>query len=282
MRGIAQAPRTVLAVLMLIGFTAVTAQIVLMRELMVVFCGNEMSLGLILASWLLWTAIGSSALGRMASRTDQPRQLMALLEVLVALVLPLAIFLARASKGPFQSVPGEILGPGPMILTSLVVLSAFCLLSGGLFAVGSWLFAQEAGTSTLAGTSNVYLLEALGSGLGGILASLLLIRYFTSFQIAALLCLLNFLGAASLAIPSVPRRRAAGLALVVIGAILSRALRGKTDGFVVTPTSVTRYDEAMQIAATVALAPHHQAEPAAPQRESGGGGFGGAGASGEF
>jgi len=205
---------------MLIGFTAVIAQIVLMRELMVVFCGNEMSLGLMLASWLLWTAIGSSGLGRLALRTTQPRRLMALLEVLVALAFPLAIFLARASKGAFQSVPGEILGPGPMILTSLVVLSLFCLLSGGLFAVGSRLFAQEAGTSTLAGTSNVYLLEALGSGLGGILASLLLIRYLTSFQIAALLCLLNFLGAASLTIRPVPRRRAAGLALVGVFAFL--------------------------------------------------------------
>jgi spermidine synthase len=220
LRGIAQAPRTVLAVLMLIGFTAVIAQIVLMRELMVVFCGNEMSLGLMLASWLVWTAIGSGGLGRLALRTPQPRRLMALLEVLVALAFPLAIFLARASKGAFQSVPGEILGPGPMILTSFVVLSAFCLLSGGLFAVGSRLFAQEVGISTLAGTSNVYLLEALGSGLGGILASLLLIRYLTSFQIAALLCLLNFLGAASLAIRSGPRRRAAGLALVGAFALL--------------------------------------------------------------
>jgi spermidine synthase len=210
----------VLAVLMLIGFTAVIAQIVLLRELMVVFCGNEMSLGLMLASWLLWTAIGSSGLGRLASRSPQRRRLMAFLELLVALTFPLAIYLARASKGAFQSVPGEILGPGPMILTSLVVLSLFCLLSGGLFAVGSRLFAQEAGTSTLAGTSNVYLLEALGSGLGGILASLLLIRYFTSFQIAALLCLLNFLGAASLAIRSVRRRRAAGLALVGVFAFL--------------------------------------------------------------
>jgi spermidine synthase len=221
LRGIAQAPRTVLAVLMLVGFTAVIAQIVLMRELMVVFCGNEMSLGLMLASWLLWTAIGSSGLGRVASRTRQPRRLMALLEVLVALTFPLAIFLARASKGAFQSVPGEILGPGPMILTSLAVLSIFCLLSGGLFAVGSRLFAEEAGTSTWAGTGNVYLLEALGSGLGGVLASLLLIRYFTSFQIAALLCLLNFLGAASLAIRSVPRRRAAVLALVGVFALLA-------------------------------------------------------------
>ena len=174
-----------LAVLILIGFTAVIAQIVLMRELMVVFCGNEMSLGLVLASWLLWTAIGCVALGRLATRTRNPRGLMALFELLVALAFPLTIFLARATKGLLQSVPGEILGPGPMILTSLVILSAFCFLSGGLFAVGSRLYSQEAGASTLAGTSNVYLLEALGSGLGGVLASLLLIRSFTSFQIAA-------------------------------------------------------------------------------------------------
>ena len=46
------------AVLVLIGFTASIAQIVLMRELIVVFHGNEISLGLILASWLLWTAVG--------------------------------------------------------------------------------------------------------------------------------------------------------------------------------------------------------------------------------
>ncbi len=203
-----------LAVLILIGFTAVIAQIVLMRELMVVFCGNEMSLGVVLASWLLWTAIGSIGLGRMAERTLRPQRLMALLEVFVVLTFPLAIFLARSSRGVFQSVPGEILGPGPMILTSLVILSAFCLLSGGLFAVGSRLYSQEAGMPTLAGTSNVYLLEALGAGLGGVLASLLLIRYFTSFQIAALLCPLNFLGAASLVIRSEPRRKAVGLVLV--------------------------------------------------------------------
>jgi spermidine synthase len=204
----------VLAVLILIGFTAVLAQIVLMRELMVVFCGNEMSLGLMLASWLLWTAIGSSGLARSATRTLQPRRLMALLEVLVALALPLAIFLARASKAIFQSVPGEILGPGPMLLTSLMVLSGFCFLSGGLFAVGSRLYSEEAESSILAGAGNVYLLEALGSALGGVLASLLMIHYFTSFQIAALLCLLNFLGAASLVIRSDARRMAVGLVLI--------------------------------------------------------------------
>src|SRR5208282_3232974 len=112
--GIGPASRTVLAVLMLVGFTAVIAQIVLMRELVVVFCGHGMSLGLMLASWLLWSAIGCGALGRLAARTLRPRRLMALLELLVGISLPLAIFMARASKGAFPSVPGEILGPGPM------------------------------------------------------------------------------------------------------------------------------------------------------------------------
>ena len=40
------------AALTLIGFSAVIGQIVLMRELIVVFNGNEMSLGIMLATWI--------------------------------------------------------------------------------------------------------------------------------------------------------------------------------------------------------------------------------------
>jgi spermidine synthase len=208
----------VLAVVILIGFTAVIAQVVLMRELMVVFSGNEMSLGWMLASWLLWTAIGSGAVGWLAVRTDRPRQLVACLEVLVAISFPLAIFLVRASKGVFQSVPGELLGPGPMLLTSLVVLAAFCVISGGLFAAGSRLYARELGTSTFAGTTRVYLLEAVGSGLGGVLASVALIRYLEPFQIAASLSLLNLSGAAILMVRSAVRRVVAlGVVIVIFG-----------------------------------------------------------------
>ena len=73
---------------------------------------------------------------------------------------------------------------------------------------------------------------------------------------------------------------AGGASLVAIGWILSRILHGRTAGFVITP-AVTRYDEAVQIAGAIAVAsPAHSA--AAAQRESGGGTFGGAGASGDF
>ena len=76
-------------ILSLIGFTSVIAQIVLMRELIVVFYGNEISLGIMLAGWLLWTAIGSSLAGQVSARLRDSRRLMACLETLIAAVFPL-------------------------------------------------------------------------------------------------------------------------------------------------------------------------------------------------
>jgi spermidine synthase len=203
-------------VLLLIGFTAAIAQIVLMRELMVVFCGNEISLGLMLGSWLFWTAAGSGMAGRVAARTLQPRRLMAGLEALVAVALPVAILAVRASRAVLETVPGESLGPGPMLLGSLATLSLFCVVSGALFATGSRLRADRAATSTGEATASVYLLEALGAAAGGILAGLVLVRYVAPLQIALGLGLLNLLAAASLAIRA---RLARGAAMGALGAM---------------------------------------------------------------
>jgi spermidine synthase len=213
-------PYPIQAVFALIGFTAVIAQIVLMRELMVVFCGNEMSLGVMLAAWLLWTAIGSGTVGRWAGRTQQARRLVVVLELLSALAFPVALVLVRASKAFFQIVPGELLGPGPVLATSLIVLSVFCFVSGGLFAAGSRLFALEAASSTAVGTSRVYLLEAMGSGAGGVLASLVLIRYLQPFEIAAVFSLLNLVAAVGLTIRVAAWRKTAIVALLMIFAVL--------------------------------------------------------------
>ena len=187
-------------VLVLIGVTAAIAQIVLMRELMVVFYGNEISLGLMLGSWLFWTAAGSAAAGRLAARTRKPRQLMAGLEALVAVALPATILAVRASKAVLEAVPGESLGPGPMLLGSLLTLSVFCILSGALFAAGSRLYAERAAASTGEATGSVYLLEALGSAAGGMLAGLVLVRTVAPLEIALGLGLLNLLAAAGLVI----------------------------------------------------------------------------------
>jgi spermidine synthase len=224
-REVAKVSAGLRCILSLIGFTAVIAQIVLMRELIVVFYGNEISLGIMLAGWLLWTAIGSSVLGKFSGRLGDSRKLMAYLETLLAAIFPLTILAVRASRPVFQSVPGEILGPGPMFLTSFATLSLFCLVSGGLFAAGSRLCADAARTSTAAAASSVYLLEAAGSGLGGILASLFLIRYCTSFEIASGVALLNLLAAAWIGVRTPSYRRALMALLLVASLLIPRAAR---------------------------------------------------------
>ena len=185
-----------------------------MRELMVVFCGNEISLGLMLGSWLFWTAVGSGIAGRFAR---EPRRLMAGLEALVALALPATILAVRASRAALATVPGESLGPGPMLLGSLATLSLFCVLSGALFAAGSRLYGDDVATST----GSVYLLEALGSAAGGMLAGLVLVRYVAPLEIALGLGLLNLLAAASLVIRSRLARGAAMGALAGIAVLLA-------------------------------------------------------------
>ena len=55
-----------------------------MRELIVVFYGNEISLGIILVGWLLWTALGSGLAGRLAARCRDARTVVAGIETLIA------------------------------------------------------------------------------------------------------------------------------------------------------------------------------------------------------
>jgi len=208
------------AALILIGFTAAVSQIVLLRELMVVFDGNEISIGLMLASWLFWTAAGSSLAGRVAARPRNPWALMAATQMLIAAVLPATVMAVRAAKGVLQTVPGEVLGPGPMLLTSLAALGPLCILSGALFTAGSRLFATATSTSAGAATGSVYLREAVGSSGGGLLAGLVLVRYLGALEIACLLAVLNLVAASALAIERRPQRNAAVATVAGVAAVL--------------------------------------------------------------
>jgi spermidine synthase len=186
------------AALTLIGFSAVIGQIVLMRELIVVFNGNEISLGIMLATWLFWTATGSGLCSRFAVGGNNARRAVAALECLLGVSLLPTIWVLRASRSFFQTVPGELVGPVPMLLTSLACLSLFCVVAGSLFVVAIRMYEQECAVSASVAASSAYLLEAAGSAFGGILASVLLLRFLESFQIATVVALLNLCVAAVL------------------------------------------------------------------------------------
>ena len=186
------------AALVLTGFSAVVGQIVLMRELIVVFNGNEISLGLMLATWLFWTAVGSGLISGMQMGASRARQATVVLECLQALSLPATIWALRASKSLFQTVPGELVGPLPMLVTTLVCLSLFCAASGALFVTAARMFEGEREVTARVAAGSAYLLEAAGSAAGGVVASLVLLRFLEPFQIAIVVGLLNLCMAAVL------------------------------------------------------------------------------------
>lgn len=83
--------------------------------------------------------------------------------------------------------------------------------------------------------------------------------------------------ARELTIPLEAKLAIGGAFLLALSFVVSRVLRDRTTGFVVTKTSLTGADDILEIAGTLT------AVPGAPEtRESGGGKFGGAGASGTY
>jgi spermidine synthase len=214
--------------LVVIGFSSIVAQIVLMRELLVVFQGNELLIGIILAVWLLWTGVGSSVLGRLRP-TFSSQKMLLLLFGAESLALYGAIFLVRTSRAYWHAQPGELLGPTPMVLTALVSLAVFCPISGWLFAAGSRYLANSS-DAMAEGANAMYFLEAIGSTAGGLVTSVVFIKFLDSIQIAAIVAIANLIAAVWIGVDRIRTRAIifaviAGTGIVVL--MFSHRIEGK-------------------------------------------------------
>jgi spermidine synthase len=173
------------------GFSGLVAQILLLRELLIVFSGNELSIGIILANWLILGAFGSYVLGKRAERSKYPLEAFTVLTVLFSLSLLAAIYLARILKAVMGISIAESIGFVPMLFSSLVVLSAVSILQGALFTYSCRIYSLCSGPRA-SSVGRVYVYETMGTIVGGIACTYLLIPHFNSFQAVTGLALLNF------------------------------------------------------------------------------------------
>ncbi len=203
--------RHALAVLLAAGFAAGIAQVVLMRELLVVAYGNELSMGLLLACWLLAGAVGS-LLGRRASLHLAPVGLARTLVVLCALPAPLliiAVAVVRAAplvgsyiadlcvqQPAFASIigwlalrPGEMLSLGQMLLLGGLAALGPAALDGAQFAVGIRLYGMS--DASRAGMGAAYAADAVGHLIGGVLLATAVVVLLDPFSLALLAALVN-------------------------------------------------------------------------------------------
>ncbi|MGA2464059.1 MAG: spermine synthase, partial [Thermodesulfobacteriota bacterium] len=122
--------------LFIMGLSGITAQIVLLRELLVSFLGNELTLGVVIANWLILVAVGSFIIGKSVERVERKLEVFVVFQMALSVAFPLTIFLCRIFKNILLVTPGEALGFAPIFYSSLLILFPVTLPYGALFTYG--------------------------------------------------------------------------------------------------------------------------------------------------
>lgn len=172
------------------GLSGIVSQIILLRELLVSFSGNELIIGIILANWMILEALGSFAIGKSVERTKRRFELYILFQLFFSIALPICIFLSRVFKNALLASPGEAVGFTAIYFSSFLILMPVALPHGALFTYGCRNYSQEA-EGDASSIGRVYFLETMGSIVGGLLLSFYLIKHFNSFEIAFGISLTN-------------------------------------------------------------------------------------------
>jgi spermidine synthase len=172
------------------GFTALAGQIIFVREFLTSFSSDELSIGLVLASWLVCGALGSLLLGKFSDRIKPGYFIIWFAQMSLFFLLPAGIICIRCARQFFQINPGQIIPFHIVSLASFLILLPLCGILGFLFSFSCKLYASETG-SAAGSIARVYALESLGSMAGGLLVTFILVRLLSNLQIISILCLLN-------------------------------------------------------------------------------------------
>jgi len=174
---------------MIMGLSGIIAQIILLRELLVSFLGNELIIGIILANWMLLEGVGSFIIGKSVEKVKRKLELYVLFQLIFSCVLPFSIMLSRIFKNIFFAGPGEAVGFFPIYYASLIILMPVSITHGALFTYGCRNYSYYSEQASSAG--KVYFLETIGSIAGGVLFTFFMIQFFHSFEIAFTVSFLN-------------------------------------------------------------------------------------------
>jgi spermidine synthase len=210
--------------LTLTGFTALVVQVLLLRELMVAWRGNEMSFGVTLSVWLGLTGLGGIAFGAFRRSREIGRAALGRWLLAVGALAPVALLTARFARPALGLSPGELVGIGPLALAAFASLAPFTLAAGYLFAVAVSAVARERKPRGRA-IGEVYVLEAVGAVLGGTAMSFLLLPRLDPVRIASLAAALDAIAVLALAstLPKVGRTARRPRTLLAWAAVVAAA-----------------------------------------------------------
>jgi len=186
---------------LLMGFSFTVMQTLMARELLVSFAGNELSIGLVLGSWLILEAVGSGLATRLVGRVRSGASSYAALQVALSLLLPLSVYAAFTVRRIVGITPGEGMGLVPTFYSAFLVLLPLGLVDGAMFTFGCRAYAKAI-YDEAPSIGHVYVLEAVGGIIGGLVFTYFFIPHLHSIQVILVLAALNLASAVCLLVLS--------------------------------------------------------------------------------
>ncbi len=176
--------------LVTLGLTSIVTQIILLREFLSIFYGNELVIGILFANWMMLTGAGA-LLGKYSARMMARTGLVIFALCLIAFLPGCTVFLLRYLRNIIFTVGGMV-GLLQILYASFFLMMPYCLLSGFFFTLLARMISDRIGSNLI---PLAYSVESFGSILGGLLASLLMVYLLTTFQSLMVLAVIGCLAA---------------------------------------------------------------------------------------
>lgn len=176
----------ILLCIVAIGCYATIAQVILIREFMNVFYGNELCLGIVFGAWFLGISIGAFAGAKFEHNFKQTFNVFTVTLLIMCFVLPLQIVSVRGVRSIMNVGVGEYISILPLFLISFGLIVPFSFIIGFTFPFSSKII-SGATTDGATDIGRVYIVESIGSLIGGLVFSFYLVSRFCSFEIITLL-----------------------------------------------------------------------------------------------
>ncbi|MCX6358160.1 MAG: hypothetical protein NT045_09880 [Candidatus Aureabacteria bacterium] len=158
--------------ILIVGSYTIVAQVIFVREFLVIFLGNELCVGIILSSWFLGIGAGSIAAARLARNGDGERPFR-VVALILGVLAPAALVAIRLLRGTLGAPPGEYIPFASLLVSTWLIIVPFGACIGLLFPFAC-LLAGGGRRERVGGIARAYVLEAVGSIAGGAAFSFLL------------------------------------------------------------------------------------------------------------
>jgi len=169
------------------GLASLTGQIVLLREILVIFHGTEISIGIFLGTWLAGIGVGASTGAFFARRANREDFRTFFFYALAALGFSLIVqvIIIRLIPAIFGVSPAELTPLSGILVAVPVGTFGTAFLTGFLFPIGSKCVRGPDDRFI----ARMYAVEALGSLIGGLTLTFVFLRFLSPTHIAALMAL---------------------------------------------------------------------------------------------